>query len=50
MKWILVWWIIHPHYIEVKYVRDFQSIETCFAAGERLDPAHYKIGFHCGME
>jgi hypothetical protein len=50
MKWILVWWVIHPHYLEVKYVRDLPSIEECFARGEQIAAPNYKINFHCGME
>jgi hypothetical protein len=50
MKWILVFWIIHPHYMEVKYIKDFPSVESCREAGTLIENVKYKINFHCGME
>jgi hypothetical protein len=50
MRWILVWWIIHPHYMEVKYLRGFESVESCFETGKQIYVPRYKVNFHCGVE
>jgi hypothetical protein len=50
MKWILVWWVIHPHYMEIKYLRDLPSASACYEEAQQLASSKYKINFHCGME
>lgn len=51
MKYILVMWLMHQHYMEIKYIKDFQSIEACQAAGdEMLGATKYHAHYHCGMQ
>lgn len=51
MKWILVWWVIHPHYMVPSFQRGFESEAACIHAGQLLEaPKNTVLHFHCGME
>jgi hypothetical protein len=48
MKWIFVWWLIHPGHSQVIHREEFQSEESC-----RKVEAMYSDGqhrHHCSVE
>jgi hypothetical protein len=47
MKWILVWWIIHPGHSQVMHLERFDDATACQRV-EPLLPANAR--HHCSME
>jgi hypothetical protein len=47
MRWILVWWIIHPHHSQVIHREVYASMAECVNI-EAILPANSR--HHCSME
>jgi hypothetical protein len=52
MKWILVWWIIHPGHAQVIHMeRDFPSAAACErAASEVQAPPNKLVRIRCSIQ
>lgn len=52
MRWILIWWVVHPMHMQVAHLeRGFPSEEACAARGSQLQaPAGKVIHWHCSLE
>jgi hypothetical protein len=52
MKWILVWWVVHPWHSQVMHLEHgFPSESACLSYATSLQaPASKVIRKHCSME
>jgi hypothetical protein len=51
MKWILVWWIIHPHHAQVMHMeRGFPSELACLQFAGALPVHNGEVRWHCSLE
>jgi hypothetical protein len=50
MRWILVWWVIHPGHSQLMHTEYFASESQCAEHAEQLQPAPGKdMRKHCSM-
>lgn len=52
MKWMIVWWVIHPGHSQLMHTqRGFPSESVCRDYGAQLQaPTNKVIRWHCSLE
>jgi hypothetical protein len=51
MKWILVWWVIHPWHTQAMHIeRGFASEESCQRYAAMLPVHNGIVRWHCSVE
>jgi hypothetical protein len=51
MKWILVWWIIHPHHSQAVHIeKGIDSYESCVFKIAELAPRDKAVHWTCSEE
>jgi hypothetical protein len=49
MKWVLVWWVIHPGHAQVVHMEKYQTMEVCQRQANDL-LALGNVRAHCSHE
>lgn len=51
MKWILVWWVIHPWHGQcVHIVRDLPNESACSQLGATMPVHNGAVRWHCSLQ